>query len=155
MYQFFKVAILIFCIVILIVELVAISYSDITKRQISNKSILFLAIVIIPYSILLNNQLYFIPALITLGIGFILFITRILGAGDVKMLSVLILAIPTSELMSFFFFTTLFGGILAVIGLIFFHKNVREKGLPYGVAIACGFILQNILFFSPALAQLK
>ncbi len=133
--------------VTIVTILILISCSDVQHRVISNQLVFALGCAILPYSILLHGGVYLTPAIITLAIGFVLFLIHIIGAGDIKMLSILVLAIPPSQLMFFFFFVTVFGVILALGGLIFFRRNVREKGLPYGVAIAGGFLLQEVLFF--------
>ncbi|WP_279459410.1 A24 family peptidase [Actinobacillus delphinicola] len=141
------VGIFFICSVAIVTTLIMISCSDVRHRLISNQLVFALGCAILPYSILLHGNIYFVPALVTLAIGFFLFLIHIIGAGDIKLLSILVLAIPPSQLMFFFFFVTVLGVILALGGLIFFRRNVKERGLPYGVAIAGGFLLQEVLFF--------
>ncbi|HDR1022748.1 TPA: prepilin peptidase, partial [Pasteurella multocida] len=93
------------------------------------------------------EQIFIVPALISFIIGFILFNLRTIGAGDVKLISVLMLTIPQEQIMSFFFFTACSGLILIIIGWIFFRQSILKNHLPYGVAISLGFLM-NLLLFS-------
>ena len=63
-----------------------------------------------------------------------------MGAGDIKLISVLMLVIPHNEIIYFFFFTAFFGLLLIIVGWLFFRKSIKENGLPYGVAISLGFM---------------
>ncbi|EBG3676986.1 hypothetical protein GQH03_004979, partial [Salmonella enterica] len=66
----------------------------------------------------------------------------IMGAGDVKLITVLTFLIPEYPLfISFLFYTTLTGAGLAVLGYMIPALKFKERGLPYGVAIALGFLM--------------
>lgn len=130
-----------------ILLLIRLSYTDIKYRIISNKIVLILLLVILPLSWIKYGEIFVVPALISFIIGFILFNLKTVGAGDVKLVSVLMLAIPQEQIMSFFFFTACSGLILIIIGWIFFRESILKNHLPYGVAISLGFLL-NLLLFS-------
>ncbi|MGP1519605.1 MAG: A24 family peptidase [Haemophilus parainfluenzae] len=125
--------------------LVILSISDIRSRIISNRTILLLLVVIIPLSLLKYQTVFIFPALCALTVGFLLFMLNVIGAGDVKLITVLMLMIPNDEIFPFFFFTTFAGLGLIIIGWLFFRKSIKENGLPYGVAISLGFITNLVL----------
>ena len=132
-------------VVITILLLLRLSISDIRSRIISNRIVLLLLIVAIPLSLLKYQTVFIVPALCTLTIGFLLFMLNIIGAGDVKLITVLMLMVPNDEIFPFFFFTTFAGLGLIIIGWLFFRKSIKENGLPYGVAISLGFITNLVL----------
>ncbi|MGH1366992.1 MAG: A24 family peptidase [Maritimibacter sp.] len=98
-------------------------------------------------------------ALIVLVVGFVTFVLRIMGGGDVKILFVLMLFIP-SALWSHFaliFAVCLFLGIGAMLALRFLLRNVQtnwrslhdKRRFPMGLSIgAAGLVL---LFLTPSL----
>lgn len=120
--------------------LITLSITDIRSRIISNRIVFLLLITIIPLSLLKYQTIFLIPALSTFAIGFMIFTLGIMGAGDIKLISVLMLAIPHNEIIYFFFFTAFFGLLLIIVGWLFFRKSIKENGLPYGVAISLGFM---------------
>ena len=130
------VILLLYLVVILL--LIRLSWTDIKRRIISNKIVLSLFLVIVPLAWIQYENIFVIPALIALFIGFLLFSLRIIG--------VLMLAIPSDQIFSFFFFTTFSGLLVIIIGWIFFRESIRQNGLPYGVAISLGFLINLVLF---------
>ncbi|MGX2949228.1 A24 family peptidase, partial [Frederiksenia canicola] len=126
--------------------LIRLSWTDIKSRIISNNIILVLLVLVIPFSYLLNGELYITPALISLFIGFLLFLFNVIGAGDIKLITVLMLTIPSEQILSFFVFTSFFGLLLIIIGWFFFKTSIKRNGLPYGVAISLGFLTNLALF---------
>ncbi|RDE68935.1 flp operon protein B [Aggregatibacter segnis] len=132
-------------VTIAFVLLLILSISDIRSRIISNRTILLLLVVIIPLSLLKYQTVFIFPALCALTVGFLLFMLNVIGAGDVKLITVLMLMIPNDEIFPFFFFTTFAGLGLIIIGWLFFRKSIKENGLPYGVAISLGFITNLVL----------
>lgn len=97
-----------------------------------------------------------IAALIILALGFTLFSFRVVGGGDAKLLAAAGLWFGWPALVPFLVFTSLAGGVLAILmkvwKMIEVERDVREAGwmkrwlsfkpdLPYGVAIAAGGIL--------------
>lgn len=129
--------ILLFCIAIILTYL---SWTDITSRTISNNVVLVLLPFVVAFAWLNYSQIFILPAALTLIIGFLLFILKVIGAGDIKLLTVLMLAIPSSEVINFLFLTSFFGLLLVIFGLLFWRKSIKTQGLPYGVAISLGFL---------------
>ncbi|CAI1952275.1 Flp pilus assembly protein, protease CpaA [Serratia fonticola] len=70
-----------------------------------------------------------------------LFISKILGAGDVKLIVALSFAFNYVQFINYLFLVAVLGGVCAIIGLLFYHKNVKKNGIPYGVPIALAFML--------------
>lgn len=132
-------------VTIILLLLIILSITDIRSRIISNRVILLLLIATIPLSLLKYQTVFIVPALCALAIGFLLFMLNIIGAGDVKLITVLMLMIPNDEIFPFFFFTTFAGLGLIIIGWLFFRKSIKENGLPYGVAISLGFVTNLVL----------
>lgn len=120
--------------------LTTICWSDIKQRIISNKAVLLLLGITLPYTYLVNGNIFFFNAIITLFIGILLFKWHIIGAGDVKLLAVLMLAIPQQWITSFLFLISFFGLIIIIFGWLFFRHNIKTEGLPYGVAISLGYL---------------
>ncbi len=132
---------------IIILLLMRLSWTDIRERIISNKIVLYLLFFILPLSWLRYEQIFIIPSIIALIIGFIIFSLKAIGAGDVKLITVLLLSLPGDQILSFFLFTTLYGLLLIIIGWLFFKESIKNHGLPYGVAISLGFLTNSILFW--------
>ena len=132
---------------IIILLLMRLSWTDIRERIISNKIVLCLLFFILPLSWLRYEQIFIIPSIIALIIGFIIFSLKAIGAGDVKLITVLLLSLPGDQILSFFLFTTLYGLLIIIIGWLFFKESIKNHGLPYGVAISLGFLTNSILFW--------
>ncbi len=123
------------------IMLLAISIGDIRNRVISNRSVLIvISIAIIAY-IYSDINFYFSSFLIATIAGFVLWMLRVIGAGDVKLSSALSLMIEPNYLFLSVFVMTAVGGILAVIEVclskLIFKRE--QKPIPYGVAISLGF----------------
>ncbi|VEI45928.1 flp operon protein B [Actinobacillus equuli] len=88
---------------IMIGLLLTLCWTDLRHRLISNRIIMALLLVTIPFSYLIHGTLFWQPALLCLAIGFILFLFNIIGAGDVKLLAVLMLAVPSPFAVFFLF----------------------------------------------------
>lgn len=130
---------------IIMLLLTTLSYTDIRFRTISNRIVLLLFISVVPFSLLKFQTIFIIPALCALAIGFLIFALGIIGAGDIKLISVLMLTIPYDEIFSFFFLMAFAGLLLIIIGWILFRQSIKENGLPYGVAISLGFMTNLFL----------
>ncbi|TCP94652.1 prepilin peptidase CpaA [Cricetibacter osteomyelitidis] len=131
---------------LVIILLIILSYTDIRKRIISNNIVFLLFLIIMPLSWYKYNQIFIFSSLIFLAIGFLIFTAGVMGAGDIKLISVLMLSLPSEQLMPFFFFTTFSGLLLIIVGWFFFKESIKTNGLPYGVAISCGFLTNWFLF---------
>lgn len=136
--------------IVLLFLLLRLCYTDVYNRIISNRVVMALLFVVVPLSLLRYQSIFFIPALCTLFIGFVLFILHIIGAGDIKLISVLMLMIPYEQIIFFFFFTAIAGLFLIIIGWLFYRKSIKARGLPYGVAISLGFLTNLALSSVPS-----
>lgn len=94
-----------------------------------------------------------LAAVITFAVCVALFMLGIFGGGDAKLIPAVILWIGSTELMTFFFWMTMSGAVLAII--VYFSRRViaakgapwfayetlqKGNGVPYGVAIIIGAI---------------
>jgi prepilin peptidase CpaA len=91
-----------------------------------------------------------------LAIAIILFLLRIMGGGDGKLLAASVLWIGQERLWEFLFMTTLAGGVLA-LALMLFRRlplasalksiatieqlHARKQDIPYAVAIGCAGLI--------------
>lgn len=119
-----------------------VSATDFLYRKIQNYALLvllFLQCFISPLDIQIMSFL------LMLGGGLILYKLIWIGAGDIKYVVILSLAIPVDDLLLAYILTAFAGGILALTYLIS-KKLIRgnahnQEGIPYGIAISIGFYL--------------
>lgn len=122
--------------------LIVISYTDIRYRTISNQFILVTMGLMLLNALWGTNQFDYIAAIIFLLIGIVIFYLNVIGAGDIKLISVLILSIPINKVIDFLTLIALCGIPLILVAII--YKSVFKKNcitLPYGVAISLGYML--------------
>ncbi|MUK62156.1 prepilin peptidase [Aliivibrio fischeri] len=119
-----------------------ICYQDITKRTISNKLctvVLFICIYLViksgNYSSLYYSVIIFI-------VGFILFMRKMIAAGDVKLISSFFIAINQNYQLLIFTIILFVGGLIAISMLIYKridgNYNNKIMTVPYGVPICIG-----------------
>lgn len=128
---------------ILVLNLLYIVVSDCWRRIISNKAIILLAVIA---CFLINQHFYPISlaiAVTVLAVGFIIFSTGICGAGDIKLLFVLIPMIHDQWLLLCFTIMFVLGGVLGIClwlgDKIWPQFKLSEKGVPYAVPICISF----------------
>ncbi|CUU25493.1 Type IV leader peptidase family protein [Duffyella gerundensis] len=121
--------------------LLYIAWKDITTRIISHFSLLMLISLFIPLFIMQEKMPNIAAAFIVFILCFILFMFHTMGGGDVKLLTILSLAFFNSFLLTFLITTLLFGGVIAIVGLIAFRRSTLDHGVPYAVAMSLAFIL--------------
>lgn len=122
--------------------LIVISYTDIRYRTISNQFILVTLGLMLLNALWGTNQFDYIAGIIFLLIGIVIFYLNVIGAGDIKLISVLILSIPINKVIDFLTLIALCGIPLILVAII--YKSVFKKNcitLPYGVAISLGYML--------------
>ncbi|MBJ7222677.1 MULTISPECIES: A24 family peptidase [unclassified Brenneria] len=151
--------------------------TDLLARKIPNQAVLMLALGWLAFSALdvlqsglidrlkLYQTLWALPgAAVVLVVGFLLFLTGRLGAGDVKLMSVLCLWVGHGHQIVFVMVTALAGGVLALslpllntvpaavtMGIQTTNRMFKSRlpippalpadllqGIPYGIAIAFG-----------------
>lgn len=127
-----------------------ICYSDFKYRKISNKAILCVFLLSSSLSIKYG---FFIQSIkisfLIFVIGFFLTKIKIIGGGDIKLISTLSLAIHGDVIWLFFIMIGFFGGVqLSMEYLYCIIKNKKtpfDKGVPYGIAISLSGLLAIFL----------
>jgi prepilin peptidase CpaA len=134
--------------------LVASAVSDLRHLRIPNSHVLLvLAIFVVTAPLVLTLPelgIRLLGAAIAFGIGFVLFALRLFGGGDVKMLSVVLLLVPSADVV---LFLRLFAGALLIssLGMVVLQRaavgdrlgweSFRRRGhVPVGVSIAIAAI---------------
>ena len=130
-----------FIIVLMALQLLWVGYSDVRFRLIPNVLVLMLMLSAVVLGWITHQQLNLWPAFGILLAGFVLFCLRIVGAGDVKLMSALAISLTPLQAWDFILLTALCGGLVVVVGLLCAFRQLRKKGVPYGVAISMGFLL--------------
>lgn len=130
-----------FCLSITWLILITVCYSDIRYRIISNKQVIILLTIILLNYLFSSGELSYISAIIFLIIGIFLFYFGLVGAGDIKLISVLLLSIPNNEIMDFLMIMALLGIPLALIVLIKKIFTKTKSTIPYGIAISLSYMI--------------
>ncbi|HIF9407070.1 TPA: A24 family peptidase [Photobacterium damselae] len=118
---------------------------DIRLRKISNKSCVVVGSICLILSI--NQANYsIIPYTITIFIfGFILFLFRIIAAGDIKLISAFSIAIDPQYILLTLICVLFLGGLVAFFQIIWLRvtrKSLNDSlGVPYGIPICIGCLL--------------
>ena len=133
----FGISVLLVAIVFFLAKL---ALTDIKTRQVRHRDLLCLTVLILILWIEQPNYQILPYTLAILGVGFLLHIFKILGAGDTKLLCVISLGV-TPEFISLLLYGTVFlGGLFAIAYLIYGYctdlARVRARGVPYAVPIS-------------------
>ena len=133
----FGISVLLVAIALFLAKL---ALTDIKTRQVRHRDLLCLMALILILWIEQPNYQILPYTLAILGVGFLLHIFKILGAGDTKLLCVISLGV-TPEFISLLLYGTVFlGGLFAVAYLIYSYctdlARVRARGVPYAVPIS-------------------
>lgn len=129
-----------FLVILWILVSIWIFCTDIFFRTISNIQILcVIALCSLSYFFRDLDLNLWIP-LLTFFIGILIWKFGFLGAGDVKLLSVLTVIIPYEITTSFLFLTSIIGAVIGVLMYISARFISIEKSVPYGVAIMSSFL---------------
>ncbi|HHG8774041.1 TPA: prepilin peptidase [Raoultella planticola] len=124
--------------------LLYICYMDIRWRRIPNRATLLILLL----SCLAGFAHMSYPALVLPGIllalGFIAATVKLIGAGDIKLVCALAVALSASETGNFLLLTAIAGIPVSIVSLLYFYLFAREKRatVPYALAISCGYWLQ-------------
>ncbi|CNH99033.1 putative tight adherance operon protein [Yersinia aldovae] len=129
---------------LLVFQFILICYTDIRYRVISNRIIITIALNSIGLGFTVNNTVNIIIPLFSLLIGYIIFHLKFIGGGDVKLITVLLLALTATQSLDFILYTAIMGGAVMIIGLFVNKKDIQQRGVPYAVAITLGFLLVQI-----------
>lgn len=124
-------------------------YTDIKYRIISNYIVIIIfALAILNYAFG-QGALNYSASGIFLVCGLLMFYCRLVGAGDIKIITALLITIPSDSVIFFFAVTTFLGLPLAIFAIIYKWLKKVKGGitLPYGVAITGGYIVTSLTFF--------
>ncbi|MFQ1016412.1 prepilin peptidase [Gilliamella sp. BG7] len=124
-------------------------YTDLRSRTISNKIVIIIFVLIMLNFIFGKGQLNYGASAIFLICGLFLFYCRLVGAGDIKLIVVLLISLPTDRVLSFLIVITFCGLPMAIIAIIYKYLKKIESGitLPYGLAISGSYFLTSITLF--------
>ncbi|OCG61312.1 A24 family peptidase [Gilliamella sp. Nev3-1] len=124
-------------------------YTDLTRRIISNYIVCIIFILAIFNFIFGEGQLNYKASGIFLICGLFMFYCRLVGAGDIKLITALLISIPPHDVWVFLVLITLLGLPIAIIAIIYKYIKKPEAGvtLPYGLAISGSYFLTSITLF--------
>lgn len=146
--------------ILLAVLLLMAAWTDIRSRTISNELNAAIALLAVAFWWVLGEPLW--PdialrigiALAIFGLFAVLFMLRMMGGGDVKMIAALALWLPFPALVVMLTVMALSGGAITVGILIRqrWRPNAERPEIPYGVAIAIGglWVIANGLLTTSA-----
>ncbi|WP_051261380.1 A24 family peptidase [Desulfovibrio inopinatus] len=110
------------------------SYSDITSRRIPNlltyPSMLVFLLVHFIFAGVFGLKTSAIGLVAGMTVLFFPYLLHVMGAGDVKLMGVVGAALGTSWLLTVFIFTSLAGGVIAIIFLILRMLSAKREKLP-------------------------
>ncbi|HHE3531038.1 TPA: prepilin peptidase [Yersinia enterocolitica] len=129
----------------LILQLLFVCYSDIRHRTISNNFIITIAINTVALGLATHQAVNIIIPLSALLIGYIIFYFDLIGGGDVKLITLLLFALTTTQSLDFILYTAIMGGVVMIIGMLVNREDIKQHGVPYAVAISAGFLLSFII----------
>ncbi len=88
----------------------------------------------------MHHTVSIIIPIVALFIGYIIFHFNVMGGGDVKLITALLLALTAEQSFNFIIYTAVMGGIVMVVGLLINRVDIQKRGVPYAVAITAGFL---------------
>ena len=123
-------------------------HSDIHTRQISNKLILAVAVTVLLISKF--SAIAVLPLILAFLVGLTLFALGIFAGGDIKLMLAFLPGIALQWWPVVLLSTAILGGILALAYLLYGLlknqlKEVRKKGIPYGIPITLSGLLGILL----------
>lgn len=137
-------------IIILIVWflLLVSSYTDLRYRIISNRIVIAIFVLAVCNYLFGSGIINYLAAIIFLILGLIFFYCRLIGAGDVKLIAVLLLTVPANYVYFYLIMITLVGFPLAICALIYKAFTKKTVTLPYGIAISGGYFFTSFMMFT-------
>jgi len=146
--------------ILLAVTLIMAAWTDIKTRTISNELNASIALLAVVFWFVAGEVLWPDIAIrigVALGVFAIfavLFILKMMGGGDVKMIAAVALWLPFKALMAMLTVMALAGGVITLFLLIRqrWRPNAERPEVPYGVAIALGglWVIANGLLTTSA-----
>ncbi|WP_075532717.1 A24 family peptidase [Moritella viscosa] len=120
---------------LLFVFFICTTYMDVTVRRLPNSLVILTALLCLTVAI--SGDFYISSlqqSVLALAVGFGLFLLRVCGAGDIKLIAAYLLGIKPEYWALFLFVMSLIGTCLGVVQYIF--RWQQNAGIPYGVAIS-------------------
>lgn len=146
--------------ILLAVLLLMAAWTDLKTRTISNELNAAIALMAIAFWWVAGEALWPDVAIrigVALGVFVLfaaLFVLKMMGGGDVKMIAALALWLPFKALLTMLTVMALAGGVITLIILISqrWRPNADRPEIPYGVAIAIGglWVIANGLLTTSA-----
>ena len=146
--------------ILLAVLLLMAAWTDIKTRTISNELNATIALLAVIFWFIAGEALWpdvAIRIAVALGVFMVfalLFVLKLMGGGDVKMIAALALWLPIKGLVAMLTVMALSGGLIGLFLLIRqkFRPNAERPEIPYGVAIAIGglWVIANGLLTTTA-----
>ena len=132
-----------------------IAYDDLRIRTVRHRYLLCLAVLFLSLWTVQPNYEAITYSLIVIIAGFFLDMFRLLGAGDSKLLAIILLGVDPKFFSLVLYGAIFLGGIIAVAyyiyGVFTDLSEVRKKGIPFAVPIAIsgavGLFLSHISWF--------
>lgn len=135
--------------------LIAVAVSDVMERRIPNAAVAAVAALFVLWVLADRGESLgtgVAAAGVAFVVGFVLYLLRVMGAGDVKLFAAVALFTGLGNLHLFALATVLAGGAMACVtlatqprrALVMFTLKGRGdfgRGIPYGVAIAVGGLI--------------
>ncbi|RKS87854.1 prepilin peptidase CpaA [Orbus hercynius] len=122
-------------------------YTDIRYRIISNYVVITVFILVVLNHLFGLGVFNYIVASVFLFFGIIIFYCRLIGAGDIKLITVLLFSIPSPYVVFFLIMITIAGLPLALIAILYKVITQKKVTLPYGLAISASYILTSMTMF--------
>lgn len=146
--------------ILLAVLLLMAAWTDIKTRTISNELNAAIALLAVVFWIVAGEALWPDVAIrIGIALGLfalfaLLFMLKMMGGGDVKLIAALALWLPFNSLIAMMTVMALAGGVISLFLVIRqrWRPNVERSEVPYGVAIALGglWVIANDLLTTSA-----
>lgn len=131
-------------LILLVLQLLLICYTDIRYRVISNRHNMTIAINALTLGFALHNTFSIIIPLIALLVGYVIFNFKLIGGGDVKLIAALLFSLSPAQSLDFIIYTAIMGGVVMIIGMLINRSDIQQRGVPYAVAISGGFLLSLV-----------
>jgi prepilin peptidase CpaA len=151
--------------------MIAVLWFDVTRYMIPNWLVGSLLLVY-PVAVLLapkavDWQMALVAMLAVFAVGYVIFAMKWMGGGDIKLITVCALWVGLDHLTDFIFLFAIIGGVFSVLILVArkflplvpqlagraFPRILRDnEPIPYGVAIALGFMAMFLTDKIPVLS---
>lgn len=133
---------------LLVIVLLSVIYTDVYERKIYNLQNGMLFVLSMIYSFDVEMVSLMMTLIYAAILSIMLYFFRFWGGGDCKLFVAISLLFLPVQLVGFFIFTLLCGGIMSLVFLIkkAIYKNEKSpNGMPYAVSIISGALVQLLV----------